>query len=71
MGAQFQRNPDQIRLLAQEALDEHRRRMSSKSVTTAQREDNQRLEPASTSQTDALVAIEQALIKANGNIEPP
>jgi hypothetical protein len=57
-------------LSAQEALDEHRRRISSKSVTTVQREDDRRVEAASTSQTDALAAIEQALIKANANIEP-
>ena len=57
-------------LSAQEALDEHRRRMSSKPAATVQREDNRSLEAASSSQTDALAAIEQALIKANANIEP-
>jgi hypothetical protein len=58
-------------LSAQEALDEHRRRMSSKSVTTAQREDDRRHKAGPASQADALTTIEQALIKANGNIEPP
>jgi hypothetical protein len=47
-------------LSAQEALDEHRRRMSSRSVPARQRADD----PASGD--DALAAIERALIKANG-----
>ena len=56
-------------LSAQEALDEHRRRMASKSVaTTAQREPDRprQADPPD----DALAAIEQALIKANANSEP-
>jgi hypothetical protein len=57
-------------LSAQEALDEHRRRMASKSVATAQRQDDRQTE-AEPSQADALTAIEQALIKANANIESP
>jgi hypothetical protein len=53
-------------LSAEEVLEEHRRRMSSTSMATAQRDDdapNQAADPAS--QADALAAIEQALIKAN------
>jgi hypothetical protein len=55
-------------LSAQEALEEHRRRMSAKLVATAQQEDDRRYEADPTSQDDVLAAIEQALIKANGGL---
>ena len=51
-------------LSAQEALEEHQQRTASKSPVP--REHDRRSEADPASQADALAAIEQALIKANG-----
>jgi hypothetical protein len=52
-------------LSAQEALEEHHRRLSAKPVATARREDDRREQADPVSHDDVLAEIEQALIKAN------
>jgi hypothetical protein len=53
-------------LSAQEALEEHQQRTASTSPATEPQQNDQRGEGDPAPQAEALAAIEQALIKANG-----